>query len=341
MIKMLALKVARENAEHMRRILKNDDLLDTSRRIIKNEEFVEFPVTSGNIRTIDIDFTIVEQTRPEYRLPSLSFEEVKKTLHERLDIDTESLRGGWEKIGDILIVELPARLEEKRLAIGQELLKLFPKSKSVVNRKAIEGTHREPEVEVIAGSGTETIHKENYCKFKIDVSKVMFSAGNVSERQRMAQVSNNTETVLDMFSGIGQFCIPLARHSRPRKVYAIEKSPVTFEFLKENVRLNRLSNIEPILGDCRDVSTPAVDRILMGYFFEPEKFLQCALESLGPDGTIHFHDIVMKKDIPKRTEELKKKIKKLGRDVEIDHRTVKSYAPMRWHAVFDIRTCEA
>ncbi|MBU2559929.1 class I SAM-dependent methyltransferase family protein [archaeon] len=333
---MLALKVARENAEHVRRILKNDGLLDASRKIVKNEEFVEFPVLSGNIRAIDIDFTIVKQTSPKYRPPSLSFEEVKKTLHERLDIDTESLRGGWEKIGDILIVELPESLAGKKHEVGSQLLKLFPKSKSVVNRKAIEGTHREPAVEVIAGEGTETIHKENYCKFKIDVSKVMFSAGNVSERQRMAAVSNNTETVLDMFSGIGQFCIPLAKHSRPRKVYAIEKSPVTFEFLKENVRLNRLSNVEPILGDCREVSTPAVDRILMGYFFEPEKFLPRALESLAPGGTIHFHDIVMKKDIPQRIGELKNKIKKLGRDVEIDHHIVKSYAPMRWHIVFDL-----
>ena len=333
---MLALRVAQENAEHVRRILKNDDLLDRSRRITKKEKFVEFPVTSGNIRTIDIDFTIVEQTSPEYRRPSLSFEEVKKTLGDRLDIDTESLRGGWEKIGDILIVELPAALEGKKLEIGKELLKLFPKSKSVVNRRAIEGTHREPEIEVIAGGETETIHKENYCIFKIDVSKVMFSAGNVSERQRMAAISNNTETVLDMFSGIGQFSIPLAKHSRPRKVYAIEKSPVTFEFLKENVRLNRLGNVEPILGDCREVKTPECDRIIMGYFFEPEKYLPRAIESLASNGTIHFHDIVMKKDIPKRTEELKKKIEKFGRDAEITHRIIKSYAPSRWHVVFDL-----
>ena len=120
-------------------------------------------------------------------------------------------------------------------------------------------------------------------------------------------------------------------------MYSIEKSPVTFEFLKENVRLNRLSNVEPILGDCREVKTPECDRIIMGYFFDPEKYLPRALESLSPGGTIHFHDIVMKKDIPTRIEELKKKINNLGRNAEIDHRIVKSYAPMRWHTVFDLR----
>jgi tRNA wybutosine-synthesizing protein 2 len=315
----------------------NDKLMDRSRRIIKTDEFVEFPVISGKIRIEDVDFSIIEQSSPEYRLPSLNFKEVRRTLGKRLDIDVESLRGGWEKIGDILIVELPGKLEEKKFAIGEELLKLFPKSKTIVNRKAIEGTHREPEIEVIAGGGTETIHKENYCLFKIDVARVMFSAGNVSERQRMAGISNNTETVLDMFSGIGQFCIPLAKHSRPRKIYAIEKNPVAFEFLKENVRLNKLGNVEPILGDCREVKTPKCDRIIMGYFFNPEKFLPRAIESLGTRGTIHSHDIVMKKEIQKKKEKLKDEIKKLGRDAEIDHRIVKSYAPMRWHVVFDIR----
>lgn len=334
---MLALRVERQNAEHMRRILINDNMLDRSRRIIKNHDFVEFPVISGKIRTMDTDFTLVEQPNPVSRLPSLNFEEVKKTLGECLDIGVDTLRGGWEKIGDILIIELPEELEEKRHAIGEKLLELFPKSKTIVNRKAIEGVQRTPEIEVIAGNGTETIHKENYCLFKIDVARVMFSAGNVSERQRMATISNNTETVLDMFSGIGQFSIPLAKHSRPRKVYAIERNPVAFEFLKENVRLNRLSNMEPILGDCREASVPTCDRILMGYFFNPGKFLPYAAEKLAPGGTIHFHDIVMKKEIPKRKEELKDKIKNLGRDAEIDHRIVKSYAPMRWHVVFDLR----
>ncbi len=334
---MLALRVERQNAEHMRKILLKDNLLDRSRRIIQKRDFVEFPVFSGEIQTMNADFTLVEQTNPLLRCPTFNFEEVKRTLGAHLNIDVRAFRGGWEKIGDILIIELPEGLEEEKYKIGEKLLELFPKSKTVVNRKAIEGTFREPEIEVIAGSGTETIHRENYCLFKIDVADVMFSAGNVSERQRMATISNNTETVLDMFSGIGQFTIPVAKHSRPRKVYAIERNPAAFAFLKENVRLNRLSNVEPIPGDCREVSVPLCDRIIMGYFFNPEKFLPTAVGALAPNGTIHFHDLVMKKEISKRKEEIKKEIKRLGRDAEIEHRIVKSYAPMRWHAIFDLR----
>ncbi len=334
---MLALRVERQNAEHMRKRLLKDDLLDRSRQIIRTHDFVEFPVISEKIRSTDIDFTLVEQSSPIPRSPSFNFEEVKKTLGACLDINIGTFRGGWEKIGDILVIELPEELEEKKYAIGEELLKLFPKCETVVNRKGIEGTLRKPDIEVIAGSETDTVHRENHCLFKIDVTRVMFSAGNVSERQRMATISNNTERVLDMFSGIGQFTIPLAKHSRPRKVYAIERNPVAFAFLKENVRLNRLNNVEPILGDCREVPVPLCDRIIMGYFFDPEKFLPAAVKSLNPGGTIHFHDLVMKKEIPQRKNEIKGEIKKLGRDAEIEQRVLKSYAPMRWHVVFDLR----
>jgi tRNA wybutosine-synthesizing protein 2 len=333
---MRAVRVERQSAEHARRILANEGLLDKSRRIKTVRDFVELPVFSGKISINDIDFTLIEQQDPVFRTPSSSFEEVRKTLGARLRIDTAALQGGWEKIGDILIIELPETLLEKKEDIGAELLKLFPKSRTVVNRLAIEGTHREPRIEVIAGNGTETTHKENKCLFKLDVARVMFSAGNVSERQRMATISSNTETVLDMFSGIGQLSIPLAKHGRPRHVYAIEKNPVAFEFLSENIRLNRLSNMEPILGDCRDVKTPKCDRILMGYFFEPEIYLSRAMASINPGGTIHFHNIAAKKDIQKRKGEIKNKIKNLGMDAELSHVIVKSYAPSRWHIVFDI-----
>lgn len=43
----------------------------------------------------------------------------------------------------------------------------------VVKLGRIKGQKREPEVEVLIGEGTETIHKENHCLFKLDVSKIM------------------------------------------------------------------------------------------------------------------------------------------------------------------------
>ena len=48
--------------------------------------------------------------------------------------------------------------------------------------------------------------------------------------------------VLDVGANIGAFAVPLAR--RARKVIAIEPSPQVLPFLKRNVELNRLTNVE-------------------------------------------------------------------------------------------------
>ena len=51
----------------------------------------------------------------------------------------------------------------------------------------IQGTKREPVYRLLYGEETETINKENKCLFKLDLSKVMWSKGNVNERVRIAK----------------------------------------------------------------------------------------------------------------------------------------------------------
>ncbi|MDP3066294.1 MAG: class I SAM-dependent methyltransferase family protein, partial [Methanobacteriaceae archaeon] len=114
-------------------------------------------------------------------------------------------------IGDILLVK-------KDADNSQELLKIYGVNK-IAKMGYIEGSQRKPNVKMIWGTGTETIHKENKCLFKIDVSQVMWSKGNSTERMRMAEIAEEGEIVVDMFAGIGYFSIPLAVHSQPEKIY--------------------------------------------------------------------------------------------------------------------------
>jgi len=110
-------------------------------------------------------------------------------------------------IGDILVVKkIPDNLDE--------LIQL-PYINNVVKIGHIHGQKREPDIELIYGNNTETIHKENYCKFKIDVSKVMWSKGNTGERLRMSKLPKNSETNFDMVGGISYFNIPKAVQSKP------------------------------------------------------------------------------------------------------------------------------
>ncbi|MBI5252950.1 MAG: class I SAM-dependent methyltransferase family protein [Euryarchaeota archaeon] len=338
---MLAARVEKKHAELLRKRLLKAGVLDRDRKIVERERFVEIPLVKSLDETMKKikGFEIVEQCSAECYKPKLSFEKIKQALRPEVgEREISYLKGGWEIVGEVLIIELPGELENKRQIIGKKFLELFPRIKTVLNRIEITHEFRKPLVEIIAGSKTETVHKENYCLFKLDASKIMFSAGNMGERKRIANISNPSEVVVDMFAGIGYFSIPVAKHSKPKKVFSIEKNPVAFEYLKESIKLNKLRNVEPIFGDCREVAPKNVaDRVIMGYFFEQEKFLPAAVNALKKKGVIHYHDLAMKKEIPSRVEDVRAALRELGCEVElIEKRIVKSYAPMRWHAVFDL-----
>jgi len=80
----------------------------------------------------------------------------------------------------------------------------------------------------------------------------------------MSKVGRN-EKVLDMFSGIGQLCIPMAVHAHPQSICAIELNSVAFGYLQQNITLNNVDGIvRPILGNCADVTPKEqFDRVLM------------------------------------------------------------------------------
>jgi tRNA wybutosine-synthesizing protein 2 len=234
-------------------------------------------------------------------------------------------------LGDILLVkEVNDDL--------QELLKI-PGVNKIVKLGHISGPQRKPDVELLWGEGTETIHKENRCLFKMDVSQVMWSKGNTAERIRLAKMVGEDEIVVDLFAGIGYFSIPIAVHSRPAKVYAVEINPVSHHYLRENIILNQVVDIvEPVLGNCRDVAPQKVaDRVLMGYIGNTHEYLDVAMNTLRDGGVIHYHESVPGK--LKFTRPVHRIKAAAGdREVEIlNQRIIKKYSPGVYHVVIDAR----
>lgn len=236
-------------------------------------------------------------------------------------------------IGDILVVKKePEDLDE--------IIKL-PYINRVVKLGKIYGQKREPDVEMIYGEGTETIHKENYCKFKFDVAKIMWSKGNTGERLRMSKLPESHETIIDMFAGIGYFTIPMAVHSKPKKIFAIEINPVSYNYLCENIKLNKVEDIvEPILGDCslQDFDHVA-DRILMGYIGGTNLYLDSAMQYLKEGGIIHYHESTPEAILFERpVKRVENAAKKVNRTIEVlNKRSIKKYSPGVHHTVVDIK----
>lgn len=269
---------------------------------------------------------------------------VKEKLRKRVSRDILELApSGFQRIGSIAIISLPDDLHKHSRSIGNTLLKNFPYIKTVCMKTgSVSGEFREPMVSVIAGDkNTVTTHKENRCLYRIDVSKLMFSKGNLSERARLAGLVQPGETVVDMFSGIGYFSIPIARLARPARVFAIDKNPVAIEYLKENIKLNRVEGkIIPVFGDCREVRFGDIgDRIVMGFLPGTSGFLPAAFEAMKPEGgVIHYHDTFPEEELWERPVSiLESAAFKNGYMLErITYRNrIKEYAPNVFHVVLD------
>jgi len=276
-------------------------------------------------------------------------EKLKEKLNEE---ELKLLPTGYQFIGEIVILNLRPELNKHEKALGEVSLALLPRFRTVcVRTGAITGKYREPQIRVIAGqNNTETIHTENGCKYKLDIAKLMFAKGNVSERARLSKLVAPGEVIVDMFAGIGYFSVPLGKLSPAGKIYSIEWNPNAFHYLNENIKLNKIKNVETFLGDNREIVPKlvkkgiAADRIVMGLLPPPKDFIETALKISKKGTIIHYEDILSSEE-DKREGEIEKtialfeeKAKKLGLEVELIHvQKVKGYAPKLDHYVLDIK----
>lgn len=247
---------------------------------------------------------------------------------------------GWQIVGDVVLVRVPPGLAAKKTRIAEALLELYPRCRTVLEARRIDGEYRQPVLEKLAGDGTETLHRENHVAYRLDVAKVMFSPGNFSERQRMGTVGRG-ENVVDMFAGIGYFTLPMAVHAGPEKIVAIELNPESHAFLRENVRLNRVEGIvEPVCGDCRERAPAAwADRVIMGYVGTTQAYLPWGIRALRPGGVLHYHETTPERLVFARpVANVKNAASDQGRSAEVlETVRVKKYSPGVWHVVVDAR----
>ena len=329
----LAAIARREDAEAALKRITSIGLLDKSRKVIRREDRVEIPV----LRQLS-EFDMVVQESPSFylKLPELS-----AALQDRIPEKCLSLLPrGWFILGDVIIVKIHPLLRDYESQIGHALLQYYPRCSTVLADEGIAGQMRQPVRRTIVGNRTRTRHKENGVVFHLDAREVMFSAGNLRERTRMSRLGKG-EMVVDMFAGIGYFSIPMAVHSRPKKVLAIELNPNAYEFLCQNIRANHVQDIvHPILGDCALETPRAIaDRVLMGMIQVTDRYLETGISALKPGGTLHYHQTIPSRQFPEAAvREVKEAAEALGRRAEIlKCLRVKKFSPGMVHAVIDAR----
>jgi len=249
--------------------------------------------------------------------------EIKEILNKKLSKkELDLVPKSFDAIGNILIFsDFPKELKKKEKMIGEEILKNFRQIKTVAKKTGkYSGKFRTPKIKIIAGEKTkETVYKENNCLLKLDVEKCYFSIRLSNERKRICSLVKPNETVLVMFSGVGPYPVVIAKNTKAKEVYGVEINPTAHKYAMDNLKLNKINNVNLFLGDVRKV-LPKInnkfDRILMPLPKDAEDFLDIALKKIKKRGIIHlytFSELEKVKDIAENIKKIclenKKKIK--------------------------------
>ncbi|WP_297465161.1 class I SAM-dependent methyltransferase family protein [Thermococcus sp.] len=326
---MLAVRVPKKEAEKIRRKLLELGVLANGYSIKREGGFVLFPVTEplDSFELVEAEFEKLENRPHSYREVVEVPEELRPLLPSSFDI-----------IGDIAIIELPEELMPCGRAIGEAILKVHRHIKAVFAKGGkVEGEYRVRELIHLAGENrTVTIHRENGIRLRIDVARVYFSPRLATERMRVFERAQPGEIVFDMFAGVGPYSILLAK--KARLVFAVDLNPWAVCYLEKNVRLNRVNNVIPILGDVRKVAGKIkADRVIMNLPKFADRFLREAMLSVRPGGTIHYYGFGPEEDLYSEHEAMIRAIaRELGLTVEfLDRRKVRPYAPRQFNIAID------
>ena len=282
----------------------------------------------------------------EYEIVDMELEPLKRVAHNFSELledelskeEIENLRTSFDTIGDIVILEIPDNLQDKKQIIGDAALK-FTKRKAIYMKKsAIKGTIRIRDLEFLSGvDDSVTIHKEHGARLKLDVKEVYFSPRLATERKRVMENVEDGEKILDMFCGIGPFPIVIARNKNV-DIIAVDINEEAIKYLNENIKLNKLKgNIETKCGDIREVSKSfnmKFDRIIMNLPGLAYTFLDIAVELIEDGGIINYYEF--SDSYEQGIKRLKDACNNVGKKVEIiNTRKVKSTSPGEWHVAID------
>jgi len=369
---ILYIKLKREDGQafinFIKNIIKNAEFINQKFKILHENEYILFPITNNQV-LIDKITTLIGK-KINFKLISregVYNEDYKfRTLQEALEgkIPNKYLTlipRSYDILGHIAVIEFDKffHIDDKGInnykqKIANAILIVNKNIKTVYEKKSkIKGKYRLRELAILYGEDkSETIHKENGCAFKLDVKNTYFSPRLVFERRRIASSKiKENELIIDLFAGVGTFSIQIARNKNV-KIYAFDINPIAYEYLKDNIELNKLKGeIFPNNIDVKQIPDPTnqlgkllchkANRIIMNLPESSIKFIDVAcylMKEFG--GILHFYQFSEKPNpIEKTLKNLKAELTRLNWEIEaiINSKIVKHYSPKSELVVVDLK----
>jgi len=245
----------------------------------------------------------------------------------------------YERVGDVVVIDEddPDRARSVADAVVESDLPV----ESVLDRASkVKGEERVREWDVLAGEGTETVHREYGCEYAVDLAEAFFSPRLATERHRVAEQVRAGEHAFDMFAGVGPFVVPFAK--RGATVVGVDVNPEAVEYLRENVRRNGVEDrVTAIAGDVREVAPDYegwADRIVMNLPHSADEFLDTAVSLAGDEAVLHYYDIQHEDDPFGPGEAAIRDAAESEYEVAVEtRRVVRSYAPHEVNVCLDVR----
>jgi len=317
-------RVSREAGEETRRRLAEADLVDRGLDIDAADGMLYIPVTDADAVPADLD--VVTRDVSERR--------TQTTPAEILGFEPT-----YERLGDVVIVDEDD--PERAARVAAAIMDSDIPAKTVVDRASkVRGERRLRDWDVLAGDGTETVHREYGHAFALDLAEVYFSPRLATERHRVVEQVEAGEHAFDMFAGVGPFVVPMA--SRGAEAVGVDVNPVAVRYLRENAERNGVADrVTAIEGDVRDVAPDYegwADRVVMNLPHSADAFLDAAVALAGDDCVLHYYDIQHEDDPFGPGEAAIRAAAGEAYTVEVEtRREVRSYAPHELNVCLDVR----
>jgi len=334
---MPAIRVAKTEAEPVKRKLKKLGLYDGKRRPRREGEFVLLPVIDDPaIHGLGYEVLPIElPLRPERQI----YKNLESVLTGRLTPEELKHLRRYDVVGDIAIVQIPRELRHRVDDIVWGLRKVHPFLKVVAQKGFHEGTFRIREYSIIWGEKRlETVHKENGVEIKVDLSKAFFNPRMKGERYRLAQLVRDGERILIPFAGVLPYALVIARY-RKVKITAVELNREAYELGLENIELNKeklRGEIEFIHGDVFEIlpELPTYDRVISP---TPRDVDALALTLGKAKRWLHYYDFVHEVDIEDFKGRIIEECALQGKDCEVRVKKVSDFKPHVFKVCADVK----
>jgi tRNA (guanine37-N1)-methyltransferase len=332
MVEAKGIRVPREEAETTRRRLIELEVLRLDLAVAKQGDDIVFPVADSCGPTLP---TVKHDFEPRALRPT-GYQDLLKWPADRLALAPRA----FDQVGDIVVVKVPPELADHAEELGDALLR-FHKARAVFHDGGVKDPYRVRDLLLIAGEGDAlTQVNENGVRLWVDLSKAYFSPRLASERERVAEQVQESETVVDLFGGVAPFGVQAAK--RGATVDSVDLNPDAIALARRNVAEAGVDDrVRLWEGDAREVAKrlplAGADRVVMNLPHGAKHFLDVAARLAKPRATIHYHEILEPDKALLRASVVLRELGRCGWMGRLrSHRIVRNYSPQEAHVVFDL-----